>query len=177
MVTDELYDLESDPHEMNNLINSAEHAAIRNSLHDRLMDWMDDTRDPLRGYYWGQRPWRPEFIATWHGKGMMRNDEFDGYLPLELVYETGLEITQVVYGKPGGGKPSQLPEANNPRSTIGDSIMNARRSFLRGASAAAGCLALPGFSGFDLLASEGASDVPPAKAGRTVSGPSSMASP
>jgi hypothetical protein len=34
---------------------------------------------------------------------MMRNDEFDGYLPLELVYETGLEITSVVYGKPAGG--------------------------------------------------------------------------
>jgi uncharacterized sulfatase len=100
MVTDELYDLQSDPHEMHNLINSSEHKVIRDSLHDRLIDWMAQTRDPFRGYYWGQRPWRPDYVASWKGQGMMRNDEYDGYLPLELEYETGLNITQVVKGKP-----------------------------------------------------------------------------
>lgn len=100
LTTDELYDLETDPAEMTNLINSSDLVAVRNGLHDRLLAWMDDTRDPFRGYYWGQRPWRPEFVATWRGQGMMRNDEYDGYLPVELEYETGLPITQVVKGKP-----------------------------------------------------------------------------
>ncbi len=98
--TDEMYDLETDPDEMHNLINSADHAAIRNDLHDRLMAWMDETRDPFRGYYWGQRPWRPDYVSTWKGPGMMRNDEFDGYLPHDLVYETGLEANPVTYQKP-----------------------------------------------------------------------------
>jgi uncharacterized sulfatase len=100
MTSDEFYDLQTDPGELHNLINSPEHASIRNDLHDRLIAWMAETRDPFRGYYWGQRPWRPDYVATWRSQGMMRNDECDGYLPRELEYETGLEITQVVKVKP-----------------------------------------------------------------------------
>ncbi|MHB1023999.1 MAG: sulfatase-like hydrolase/transferase, partial [Acidobacteriaceae bacterium] len=48
--TDELYDLEADPGELNNLIDSAEHAAKRNELHDKLLNWMNVSRDPFRGY-------------------------------------------------------------------------------------------------------------------------------
>ena len=31
-------------------------AAIRDGLHDKLLDWMNRTRDPFRGYYWERRP-------------------------------------------------------------------------------------------------------------------------
>ena len=99
MVTDELYDLQTDPGELHNLIESADNTTIRNGLHDRLMAWMDETRDPFRGYYWGQRPWRPDFVSTWRNSGMMRNDTYDGYLPHDLVYETGLVADPIVYRK------------------------------------------------------------------------------
>ena len=69
VTTDELYDLETDPGELNNLIDSAEHAAIRNELHDKLLNWMNVSRDPFRGYYWGNRPWRPDFPETWKNAG------------------------------------------------------------------------------------------------------------
>lgn len=92
MTSDELYDLESDPGEMNNLIDSPELATVRNGLHDRLLDWMNTSRDPFRGYYWGHRPWRPEFPETWGNAGMTRQRESDGYLPRELDYDTGLPM-------------------------------------------------------------------------------------
>jgi uncharacterized sulfatase len=93
MVTDELYDLQTDPAETSNLIESAGHAAIRNNLHDRLLDWMNTSRDPFRGYYWGRRPWRPDFPEKWENSGMTRQREDDGYLPRELDYATGLTMT------------------------------------------------------------------------------------
>ena len=86
-----LYDLESDPDEMNNLIDSSKHAQLRNHLHDRLLNWMNDSRDPFRGYYWG-RAWRPDFPETWANAGMTRERENDGYLPRELNYDTGLTM-------------------------------------------------------------------------------------
>jgi uncharacterized sulfatase len=92
MVTDELYDLEADPWEMKNLIDSSEYASIRNELHDRLLDWMNVSRDPFRGYYWGKRAWRPDFPETWKNAGMTRQRENDGYLPRELDYDTGLTM-------------------------------------------------------------------------------------
>jgi uncharacterized sulfatase len=92
MATDELYDLEADPGEMHNLIESAEHKSVRNALHDRLLDWMNISRDPFRGYYWGRRTWRPEFKETWANAGMTRQRENDGYLPRELDYDTGLTM-------------------------------------------------------------------------------------
>ena len=55
--TDELYDLEKDPYEMKNLIGSAEHDAVRKSLHETLLDEMDRVRDPFRSYRWGDRLW------------------------------------------------------------------------------------------------------------------------
>ncbi|MGC8780773.1 MAG: sulfatase/phosphatase domain-containing protein, partial [Anaerolineae bacterium] len=100
LTSDELYDLEEDPFEMRNLIFSPDHAAIRNRLHDRLLDWMNDTRDPFRGYYWERRPWRDDARpATWDYTGMTRQREEPDYEPRQLDYATGLEMTEAVRKK------------------------------------------------------------------------------
>jgi len=99
VTTDELYDLEAGPAELNNLIASAEHAVKRNELHDKLLNWMNETRDPFRGYYWGRRAWRPDFPETWKNAGMTRQRESDGYLPRELDYDTGLPMTSATRPK------------------------------------------------------------------------------
>jgi len=104
MVTDELYDLQTDPGELNNLINSADHANIRNDLHNRLLAWMDSSRDPLRGYYWGRRAWRSDFPQSWENAGMTRQRENDGYLPRELDYVTGLTMVEATRPKGNGPK-------------------------------------------------------------------------
>ncbi|MDR3734589.1 MAG: sulfatase-like hydrolase/transferase [Acidobacteriaceae bacterium] len=101
MSGDELYDLESDPAEMTNLIDSPQHATLRNMLHDQLLDWMNGSRDPFRGYYWGHRPWRPEFPQKWQNAGMTRQRKYDGYLPKELDYENGLPVKEFTRPKPG----------------------------------------------------------------------------
>ncbi len=100
LTTDELYDLEADPFELRNLIASPEHAAIRDRLHDRLLAWMNDTRDPFRGYYWERRPWRTDaWPATWDYTSMTRQREELDYEPRQLDYATGLEITETVRRK------------------------------------------------------------------------------
>lgn len=99
MVTDELYDLQRDPGELHNLIKAPEFAATRNRLHDRILDWMNTTRDPFRGYYWGRRPWRPDFPVSWNNAGMTRQRESDGYLPRELDYDTGMPMVTAVRNK------------------------------------------------------------------------------
>ncbi len=99
MTTDELYDLQNDPSEMLNLIDSQEHSTIRNHLHDRLLNWMNVSRDPFRGYYWGRRAWRPNFPVTWENAGFTRQREDDGYLPRELDYDTGLTMTSATRPK------------------------------------------------------------------------------
>lgn len=99
MTSDELYDLESDPGEMKNLISAPEMAEIRNHLHDRLLDWMNTSRDPFRGYYWGHRSWRSDFPQTWENAGMTRQRESDGYLPRELDYDTGLPMSSATRAK------------------------------------------------------------------------------
>ncbi len=45
MPAEELYDLESDPHEIKNLAKSSEHAATLNRLRGVLEKWIDDTGD------------------------------------------------------------------------------------------------------------------------------------
>jgi hypothetical protein len=85
--------MDADPPEMNNLIHSREHATMRDQLHDRLLEWMNTSRDAFRGYYWGRREWRTNFPVTWENAGYTRQREDDGYLPRELDYDTGLTMT------------------------------------------------------------------------------------
>lgn len=49
---DELYDLDSDPGELRNLIDEPVHAATLQALRERMMHWMAQTRDPLTGPLW-----------------------------------------------------------------------------------------------------------------------------
>lgn len=78
LTSDEMYDLKEDPEELHNLIEHPEYVAIRNKLHDKLLDWMNETRDPFRGYYWEGRPWRHDAtVASWNSTGMTRQKEAD----------------------------------------------------------------------------------------------------
>ena len=43
---DEAYDLETDPHELHNLITDQAPASVRNQLRDRLQAWLERTDDP-----------------------------------------------------------------------------------------------------------------------------------
>jgi uncharacterized sulfatase len=98
--SDELYDLESDPGEITNLIDSQASGATRDALHDRLLDWMNRTRDPFRGYYWERRPWRKEARpATWKYTSKTRQRENEEYEPRQLDYDTGLPMTAAVRDK------------------------------------------------------------------------------
>ena len=100
LTTDELYDLEQDPYEMTNLIEHDDYLAVRNILHDQLLDWMNQTRDPFRGYYWEKRAWRRDARRpTWGYTGMTRQRENDPDEPRQLNYATGLEMTSAVRKK------------------------------------------------------------------------------
>ena len=100
MTTDELYDLESDPGEMQNLIQEPAYQQQRDVLHDQLLAWMNETRDPFRGYYWHNRPWRANAPARhWEHTAMTRQREHEEYEPRQLDYETGLPMTSATRSK------------------------------------------------------------------------------
>ena len=100
LTSDELYDLKEDPQEMNNLIEAEGYEDIRDNLHDRLLQWMNNTRDPFRGYYWERRPWREDAReATWDYTGMTRQREPDTGEKRQLNYATGLEMESAVREK------------------------------------------------------------------------------
>ncbi|HIU32717.1 MAG TPA: sulfatase-like hydrolase/transferase [Candidatus Caccousia avistercoris] len=99
--TDELYDLQEDPYEVRNLIDDPAYAAVRDKLHDRLLDNMDKTRDPFRGYYWERRPWRTDApAASWRYRGFTRQS-LDDFEPRQLDYGTGLPMEEATRVKPG----------------------------------------------------------------------------
>lgn len=100
MVTDEFYDLEQDPEEMDNRISDPSLAEERKRLHRALLDNMYRTRDPFRGYYWENRPWNsyPE-EKTWDSRRMTRQRENEEYEPRQLDYGTGLPMEKAVRRK------------------------------------------------------------------------------
>ncbi|HOU15278.1 MAG TPA: sulfatase-like hydrolase/transferase [Anaerolineae bacterium] len=86
--TDELYDVQTDPAEVHNRIDDPAYAAIRDALHDRLLEWMYTKRDPFRGAVWERRPWRDTRRLQW--RGAFRPRPADGYAPQVRDYDTGL---------------------------------------------------------------------------------------
>jgi uncharacterized sulfatase len=59
--SDELYHLETDPEEADNRIDDPACTEIRNTLHDRILQHMAETKDILYSPAWGRRPWRSEY--------------------------------------------------------------------------------------------------------------------
>lgn len=90
MTSDELYDLDTDPYEMRNLILSEEHISIRNELHERLINQMNETRDVYRGYYWHCRPWRKDVKPSIKHTGYTRQLIEEDFVQLD--YSTGLPM-------------------------------------------------------------------------------------
>ncbi len=62
---DEMYDVKKDPKNLVNIINNEKTAKVRDELHDLLEEWMLQTCDPMRGYYWMARPWRVDRQPQW----------------------------------------------------------------------------------------------------------------
>lgn len=101
--SDELYDRETDPYERINLISFPEPRTVRDALHDAVLEWMNATRDPFRGYVWERRPWRTDARpATGRSTGMARQRENEECEPRQLDYETGLPMTSAVRPKRAG---------------------------------------------------------------------------
>ena len=92
LTSDEFYDMKNDPYEMNNLINTTDESliAIRNNMHDRLLEQMNVTRDVYRGYYWGTRPWRPDKLPKYDNDGFTRQLIEENFVQLD--YNTGLPM-------------------------------------------------------------------------------------
>ena len=97
--SDEFYDLEKDPYEMNNLINDESYTEVRNAMHDKLIAHMNNTRDLYRGYQWSLRPWRKDFVPNWENEGYTRQRENEEYEPRQLDYDTGLPMESAVRKK------------------------------------------------------------------------------
>ena len=88
---DELYDLETDPFEMDNLICAEAVSSVRDNLMRRLLAHMDQIRDPFRGYWWEQRPWYTNRTSpSWDYTGYTRQRSEPDYEAPQLDYATGL---------------------------------------------------------------------------------------
>ena len=88
---DELYDLERDPYEMENRIEDEALADVRDSLMARLLENMNQIRDPFRGYCWETRPWNRRAVRpSWDYTGFTRQREEPDYERPQLDYDTGL---------------------------------------------------------------------------------------
>lgn len=71
--TDEFYDLEQDPHE----IEDPSLADVRDRLQDALLAQMDRSRDPFRAPQWGIRTWRnARELFYWSGTNRKLPDGF-----------------------------------------------------------------------------------------------------
>ncbi len=93
--TDELYDTVNDKAEMKNLITDESSKEIRDNLHNRIIEFMNDTRDPYRGYQWKVRPWNKETEKPdWEVDYCTRQRPAATGELIQLDYDTGLEITE-----------------------------------------------------------------------------------
>lgn len=90
LTEDELYDLQEDPYELENRILDRRYAKLRNELHERLIQWMNETRDVFRGYHWHCRPWRPDVKPSFRHTGYTRQLEEEDFTQLD--YSTGLPM-------------------------------------------------------------------------------------
>lgn len=95
---DELYDVRRDPYDMHNLIDDPAYAEVRDELHKRILRWMNETRDPFRGYQWQCRPWQ-NTQPDWEVDGRTRQPQSEPGEPCQLDYDTGLKITDSVRHK------------------------------------------------------------------------------
>jgi len=84
---DELYHLAADRHEQVNHITDPACADVRDAMHDRLLRWMDERRDPWRGQSWYARDWRRRAHRGWSLPS--RPNPADGVAPTYLDYDTG----------------------------------------------------------------------------------------
>ena len=84
---DELYDLAGDRHELVNHITDPSCTAVRDAMHDRLLGWMDERRDPWRGESWYSRAWRTRAHRGWRLPS--RPNPADGVAPSYLDYDSG----------------------------------------------------------------------------------------
>ncbi len=98
---DELYDLDKDPGETNNLIDNPETAGIRDDLHNHIIEWINSTRDPFRGYPWANRPWRKDAPGpSFQNEGYTRQrEESERYEERQLDYTTGLPMEEATRAK------------------------------------------------------------------------------
>jgi len=89
LTDDELYNLNDDPHEMQNRINDPSCAEMRDRLHDELLDRMEKRMDPFRGNEWFERTWRktPRNSTTKKADGQRLLD--DGFSPGQWDYKSG----------------------------------------------------------------------------------------
>ena len=97
---DELYDSVKDKAEMKNLINDPSYSTIRKDLHKRILDFMNDTRDPYRGYQWKVRPWNKDTEKPdWEVDYCTRQRPAGKGELIQLDYDTGLEIKENIRHK------------------------------------------------------------------------------
>ena len=96
---DEFYCLEKDPCEVVNQINNEEYAAVRDKLHDEILQTMNRTRDLYRGYQWACRPWRKDKKPSWNNDLHTRQRENEEYEKRQLDYDTGLPMVEAVRSK------------------------------------------------------------------------------
>ena len=97
--TDEFYDEADDECDMINRIDAPEYAAERDRMHDLVLDWMNRTRDPFRGYQWKCRPWRPAYKPSWDVDGFTRQRENEPGEYRQLDYCTGLTMDEATRPK------------------------------------------------------------------------------
>ncbi len=97
--TDEFYDMQEDEAEVHNLIFDTKKQDIRNHLHDLLLERMNQTRDPYRGYQWAVRRWRQDKVPTWELDGYTRQRENEEYEPRQRDYDTGMTMNEAIRNK------------------------------------------------------------------------------